>query len=61
MMRKRVILVRIFNNRKEKARDDEQHILEMKKLEVVQSSQHLNDQLRNKERGPKIQLTQIQV
>ena len=61
MMRKRVILVRIFNNRKEKARDDEQHILEMKKLEVVQSSQHLNDQLRNKELGPKIQLTQIQV
>ena len=31
----------------------------MKKLKVVQSSQHLNDHLKNTELLPKIQLTQI--
>ncbi|GBO04753.1 hypothetical protein AVEN_103999-1 [Araneus ventricosus] len=50
----KMILDRIFTNRKE------QRELEMKKLEVAQSSQRIDDESRDRaELGPKIQLAQI--
>ncbi|GBN19629.1 hypothetical protein AVEN_6784-1 [Araneus ventricosus] len=49
-----MILDRILTNRKE------QRELQMKKLEVAQSSQRINDESRDRgELGPKIQLAQI--
>ncbi|GFT54763.1 uncharacterized protein NPIL_16301, partial [Nephila pilipes] len=68
----KIILDRVISDRKEQerisreakqeqiAREDKQHELEMKKLELSQKNQSLNDESgRRIDLGPKIQLTQI--
>ncbi|GFS67546.1 uncharacterized protein NPIL_235561 [Nephila pilipes] len=59
----KIILDRVISDRKEQERiawEDKQHELEMKKLELSQMNQSLNDESgRRIDLGPKIQLNQI--